>query len=131
MGSCVSADQLGLIELVLGEVLNNVVEHAYGPVTNGQIEVECALGEGALVFVVRDFGREMPEGQLPEGLPIDIHRLREEDLPEGGFGWFLVRALVRGLEYRREAGCNTLSFTIPIADCKRGGLRADPAQSSG
>ena len=94
----------GAIELVLGEVLNNVVEHAYGPGKTGEVEMACTPRGGALDFEVRDGGRALP------GLT----------LPEGGFGWFLVKSLVTGLRYERRAGCNLLRFRVPLGGGRAG-----------
>lgn len=121
-----SEDEADTMEIVLGEVLNNVVEHAYGPEQAGEIVMECESRGRGLFFTVRDFGRPMPEGRLPAGLPVDIERARE-DLPEGGFGWFLVRSLARGLRYRRAKGCNVLSFCIPLDDFDCGKVNGRPS----
>ena len=103
----------GAIELVLGEVLNNVVEHAYGPGKTGEVEMACTPRGGALDFEVRDGGRALPGLTLPEGVLPDLDCARD-DLPEGGFGWFLVKSLVTGLRYERRAGCNLLRFRVPL-----------------
>jgi serine/threonine-protein kinase RsbW len=108
-----SVEDEGSVELVLGEVLNNVVEHAYGTDLAGQIEMDCGLTDGALHFSVRDDGRAMPGLNLPDGKPAEVDCARE-DLPEGGFGWFLVRTLVSGLDYRRDGERNILRFRIPL-----------------
>lgn len=108
-----SGEEAGSVELVLGEVLNNVVEHAYSTDQKGQIEMHCRARRGGLDFIVRDAGRAMPGLNLPAGEPADLDCARD-DLPEGGFGWFLVRSLVHGLEYHREGERNTLRFCIPV-----------------
>ncbi|UYV37477.1 ATP-binding protein [Rhodobacteraceae bacterium D3-12] len=101
------------VELVVGEVLNNVVEHAYGPGQSGPIEVMCEREEAALHFCVRDSGRAFLGLQLPRGDPPDVDRVREE-LPEGGFGWYMVRNLACGLGYTRDSDRNTLKFYISL-----------------
>lgn len=101
------------VELVLGEVLNNIVEHAYGPQTPGEITLDCVPVSDALNFRVWDHGSALPGLSLPEGEPPVID-CTLDDLPEGGFGWFLVRSLANELRYGREAGCNRLCFSIPL-----------------
>ena len=101
------------VELVLGEVLNNVVEHAYGPDASGEIILECMPEEGALQFCVRDCGRALPGLRLPVGRAPDLNRPLA-DLPEGGFGWFLVQSLAVALTYRRDSEGNVLKFGIPL-----------------
>lgn len=108
-----SADCLSTAEIVLAEALNNIVEHAYAQ-SSGQIEVEVWRGDGALRFHIRDSGLPMPNATLPSGLLPPLGAL--EDLPEGGFGWFLIRSLAQDLAYRREGGQNRLSFDLPMTD---------------
>ena len=108
-----SEDDSGTVEVVLGEVLNNIVEHAYGPDETGEIEIACVAKGAALYFRVSDRGQALPGLSLPEGRPASLDCARE-DLPEGGFGWFLVRELARELSYSHEVGCNRLHFQIPL-----------------
>lgn len=93
------------IELVLAEVLNNIVEHAYGPEGSGVIELEMIACEGGLWFRTLDDGAPLPE--LPPGTRPDLGGPPAK-LPEGGFGWFLIRDLTQGLAYRRRALRNEL-----------------------
>lgn len=104
-------DSLGTTELVLAEVLNNVVEHAYSAVP-GMIEVEVQRTPNRLRFHISDTGLPMPGAEPPPGRLPDIAAF--EDLPEGGFGWFLIRCLAEDLRYSREDGSNRLSFHISV-----------------
>lgn len=99
------------IELVLAEVLNNIVEHAYSDGV-GLITLDLRRAHGRLCCLLRDEGHPMPAGRLPPGFAPTLASARA-DLPEGGFGWFLIRSLTRDLRYDREPGCNRLSFSIP------------------
>lgn len=106
----ISADDAGALELALAEVLNNVVEHAYGDQT-GLIVVEVVRHADALACVVSDRGRQMPGGDLPPAL--DFGAL-SAGLAEGGFGWPLIRTLTRDLNYLRCGRINVLSFRIAL-----------------
>ncbi len=99
-------------ELVVAEVLNNVVEHAQAGRPDGVVTLATWPAEGGLCCEVRDDGRPMPDNTLPEGVLADITGA-VEDLPEGGFGWFMIRSLTRDLAYAREGTWNRLSFCIP------------------
>lgn len=110
--SDLSDDSRASAELVLAEVLNNIAEHAY---TDGRGPVSLSLvraGNGIACLVV-DQGAAMPGGALPDASPPLSPDLALEDLPEGGFGWHLIRSLTQDLAYRRTGGCNRLSFTLP------------------
>ncbi len=105
------AEYTGTLELVLAEVLNNVVEHAYGNRGDGWIELCATMLDNGFAFEVVDEGAEMPEQELPRGDP----RLLGGDLnalPEGGFGWFLIRDLAQDLSYERRNERNYLAFRI-------------------
>ncbi|WP_171060910.1 ATP-binding protein [Poseidonocella sp. HB161398] len=104
-------------ELLLAELLNNIVEHAYcaerpGPGA-GAIELDCRRKGSALIVTLRDRGRPMPGGGLPEkGLAaLDVGR---QDLPEGGFGLHLVRELADELSYARRDGTNILRVGLGL-----------------
>jgi serine/threonine-protein kinase RsbW len=55
----------------------------------------------------------MPGGRLPEPRPAPLD-VALEDLPEGGFGWNVIRDLTAGLAYRRVNGVNRLNFRVPF-----------------
>lgn len=69
------------------------------------------LDQGALHCRITDSGAAMPGGRLPPGQFQDLGET--QSLPEGGFGWFLIRTLAQDLDYRRIAGRNLLSFQLP------------------
>jgi serine/threonine-protein kinase RsbW len=101
-----SADFAASAELVLAEVLNNVAEHAYCG-TSGEIEVSLERTASGIAVRVADRGQPMPQSRLPDGPDPD-----PADLPEGGFGWHLIRSLTSDLSYRRHDGWNLFSFRM-------------------
>jgi serine/threonine-protein kinase RsbW len=113
LASGLSADLRGKVELVLAEVLNNVVEHAYS-FGSGHVELTIWGTAEGLVCEVVDAGAPMPGGRLPEGRLPDGAGLSAADQPEGGFGWHLIRKLTRDLAYARAGGQNRLTFTVPF-----------------
>lgn len=107
-----SEDARSRVEIVLAEVLNNVCEHAFLNLP-GRVEVRMRSEAGHLSFVVIDDGEPMPGRRLPRG---DIDPASFVDLlPEGGFGWFLIRSEAEALAYRRDRGRNRLSFRLRVA----------------
>ena len=107
-----TAEEMGTIEIVLAEALNNVVEHAYREDEAGEVALSLRLRNSGLMVEVRDQGRPMPQGRAPLG----DHPMSEEDepMPEGGYGWYLIRELVRDLIYDRRDGENILIFRLSI-----------------
>lgn len=105
-------DDLGTIELVLAEALNNITEHAYGP-EGGPVEVMLDLTGPQILCELRDFGRPMPTGDAPA---TELPLISPPDfLPEGGFGWHIIRCLVVDLQYERTEGHNRLRMAIPVS----------------
>ncbi|MEM9974362.1 MAG: ATP-binding protein [Pseudomonadota bacterium] len=108
-----SQEECGTVEIVLAEVLNNVVEHAYSAPGDDLIALQIGPARAGLSFLVEDNGREMPEGGPPIGKLADKHA-DLLSLPEGGFGWFIIREVAHDVAYRREDGRNRLSFRIAV-----------------
>lgn len=105
----VSANLQSSTEIVLAEVLNNIVEHAYATHA-GDIRIRLSACEAGLSCAVADKGDAMPGLCLPTGRPLTLGPTA--DLPEGGFGWFLIRSLVTDLRYQRVDGENRLDFLL-------------------
>jgi serine/threonine-protein kinase RsbW len=106
-----SEDARGNADLALAEALNNIVEHAYDS-EDGQIELRLRWQPGRLFCDFRDAGLPMPNCTLPKGLAQSVED--DQALPEGGFGWFLIRELTENLMYQRIGACNHLSFQLNV-----------------
>jgi len=107
-------EEAGTIELVLAEVLNNIVEHAYSPTSaGGPIAICCEQKPDGLFVLVKDSGNAMPDGKLPLGelAPLDVEL---DDLPEGGFGWFLIQHVARDVTYTRVNNENHLKMRLAV-----------------
>lgn len=111
---CLSVDELGTVELVLAEVLNNVVEHALATSADTTtIEVRGHHDGLGLHLLIIDQGTPMPNGAAPVALAPDLDVTRAE-LPEGGFGWFMIHTLAGKVQYERVHGENHLSLLLPV-----------------
>ena len=110
-------DDSSRIELVVAEAVNNIVEHAYPPgAPDGPIQLNVKRRDDTLCILITDQGLGMPDGKAPSGRPQNV-KVNVMDLPEGGFGWFLIRDQAQNVEYRRTAWENRLSFEITINGC--------------
>lgn len=105
----VGPDQAGTVELVLAEVLNNIVEHAYGP-EGGQVTLRLRLVHDRALCAVTDHGRPMPGGRIPD--PPLPQVAPPDHLPEGGWGWHLVHLLTTKARYARRPGANHLRLRL-------------------
>lgn len=105
-------DTRGRVEIVLAEALNNVVEHAYHGQPGGRITLTLRLDGGLARITLCDRGRPMPGCALPAPRPMPAPTA--DGLPEGGFGWTLIRALTARAAYRRHAGWNCLDLDIVL-----------------
>ncbi|WP_229802278.1 ATP-binding protein [Paramylibacter ulvae] len=94
------------VAIVLAETLNNVVEHAYMGATNGDITLYAAMEKDQLCCEVCDFGEKFPG--IPQPQDMNGPEQNFEDLPEGGFGWFLIHSLTVRIESLTGDGSNRL-----------------------
>ena len=109
---CATAGAVALsdsLRLCLAEALNNVVEHAYRGEANGKIDIDLTVSPESFAVTVTDAGEPMPGGTLPAG-DIDMSYDDIDELPEGGFGWMLIRSEVDRLDYERRGDRNVLSL---------------------
>ncbi len=100
-------------QIILAEVLNNVVEHAYGFEGGHPLTLSITPCPDGLWCDIFDEGLPMPNGVPPNGSMPKVDPATPSDLPEGGFGWAMVRALTEGIEYQRDGSVNHLSFLVP------------------
>ena len=107
-----SDDEKSVVEIVLAEVLNNIVEHAYQEDPSGHIQLSVNPSDTGLRVLVQDEGLPLPADLPNKQVNYDL-TCETGDLPEGGFGWLLVQELTDGLQYERRDGRNILSFQIP------------------
>ena len=107
------AEELGSVEIVVAEVLNNIAEHAYEERPDGKIEMNLVSTGGQLLCTVVDHGKPMPNGQTPLGKAHNLD-VEMDDLPEGGFGWFLIGELANDLTYERKGSENHLTFKMRV-----------------
>ncbi|MBO9447713.1 ATP-binding protein [Ruegeria sp. R14_0] len=103
------AHQAGDVKIALAEAINNVVEHAYAGITPAKVKVHCRLHQNWLDILISDTGNPLPGFRVPDGVPASLGSSIDE-LPEGGFGWFLIHELTSDIRYERSDGCNLLSL---------------------
>lgn len=95
------------VKIALAEAINNVVEHAYAGIAPAEVQIDCCLCKDKLEIRITDTGSPMPDMRLPGGAPAPVDT-RLQDLPEGGFGWHLIRQLASDIRYERRDDGNLL-----------------------
>lgn len=109
-----SPDHYADVLIVLGEVLNNIVEHAFAEVENGWIDCQISRCNGHFSIETCDNGTPLPPYLLNRGSPPPNIDTETGDLPEGGFGWFIVHALTEDMIYERSNDHNHLTFSLQV-----------------
>ena len=103
----VPAHRVNDVKIALAEAINNVVEHAYVGLAPGSIQVQGISTQDRLDIRIRDMGNPLPGLRVPDGTPASIDT-GMKDLPEGGFGWYMIRRLTDSVLYKRRNGQNLL-----------------------
>lgn len=113
----ISEDEADTLELVLAEVMNNIVEHSYVDRELGDIGLSIVRDRRGLSCSISDDGVPLPADHLLHNIT-NQPRPEPDNLPEGGFGWFLIRDLAEDLGYFRDGDRNLLAFRLPIGQMR-------------
>lgn len=104
-----SPDIVGSVQIAVAEAVNNLVEHG-ARTSDDRIRVTGQFRPARCVSIeICDSGHGLPDGVLPAGRCAPRGR-SAADLPEGGYGWHLIRELTARIRYRRSGNCNTLTL---------------------
>jgi anti-sigma regulatory factor (Ser/Thr protein kinase) len=95
-----SEEDTQFIILAVDEACANVIRHAYGGRSDGQIILSCAECEDGIQFLLQDHGAPGDSCAWPE-------RSFDEVRP-GGLGLPLIRAVMDHVEFRRKDDGNEL-----------------------
>ena len=98
------------VQIVLAEALNNIMEHGFKGKNAGSVEIHINLAGNSIQVCLTDDGMAFipPEAvKSPLGDKDDL-----ANLPEGGFGWFLIRQITTSYDLHRVAGRNHLRLVF-------------------
>jgi serine/threonine-protein kinase RsbW len=101
------------LNLALEEILINIISYAYTDNREHEIKVRLSARPGEVKAEVEDDGQPFNPLEAPEP---DMNRPLEERTI-GGLGIFLVRKLMDGVEYQRQADRNLLTITKKTQEC--------------
>lgn len=94
------------IQIVLAEALNNIIEHGFERENAGLIEIDIEVSGGTVVIHLSDNGKSFTP-PTPTQTPMQDSG-DFDNLPEGGFGWFLIREITSSYECYRRSNQNLL-----------------------
>lgn len=117
--------------MVLAEALNNIVEHAYPARSEKakkrsdtrrnnaekaeKIDISLSFHPQQINVIIEDQGAPMSQSEsLPYVSPSDCE---VDDLPEGQFGWYIIKTMAKDVIYSRKGGVNRLVFTVSCDTC--------------
>ena len=107
-------NEAGTVELVLAEALNNIVEHALAETDgNTTIHIHVEHDHEGLKVAIIDEGAPMPLGKTPDSNAPDLN-VDTLDMPEGGFGWFMIHTLAQKVQYARVGETNQLNLLLAV-----------------
>ena len=98
--------------LVVAEALNNVIEHAYGAHSKGDIQIRATLRADTLSVQIVDRGR--PFDGPPEEVMLNTEQHEVADMPEGGYGWFLIKRLTDDIHFSNDGVRNKLTLVFAL-----------------
>ncbi|NOZ62341.1 MAG: ATP-binding protein [Calditrichaeota bacterium] len=91
------------IKVALTEALSNILRHAYEDELVKPIRVKLQVDDDKVEIVLRDFGKKFDANNVPSP---DL-----EKASEGGYGIYLMRTLLDGVEYvPLEVGTKTVMW---------------------
>lgn len=94
------------VELAVVEAVTNSIRHAYGGAPGHLVEVVATVDPDHLRLEVIDDGRPVPAAVRRHPPPPPI-----EELPEGGYGMFLIFELMDSVDFERRDGRNVVVLT--------------------
>ena len=96
------------LSLAVDEACANVIEHAYGQSTTGEVRVKVSFDEDRVTVEVVDTGKGFDPSQIPVKEVDQLMRERRS----GGLGWRLIRSVMDEVQYQIVPGVkNELRMT--------------------
>lgn len=103
-----------LLELAVSEALTNIIRHGYGMASDQPVSLEIHHRGAVLDLIFEDAA---PVSFNPMDAPsprLDVERIQE--LPEGGWGIYLMRQAMDDITYVRAGGRNRLRLSKRLSD---------------
>lgn len=82
------------LKIAVSEAITNAITHAYETNEIGEIQIKFSIYEDRLEIMVTDYGESFEMQDIKEKIGPVKDAEKVEDLREGGFGLFLMEALM-------------------------------------
>lgn len=107
-----SAVEVNGVRQAVKEALNNVIIHSYQGQYNCLIDLIVSLQDDDLVISIKDTGIGMDPKllEMDRSAVVDVDPSNIEQIPNGGWGLYLIKELMDSISYRTEAGIHTLEM---------------------
>ncbi|MFD1361725.1 anti-sigma B factor RsbW [Lentibacillus salinarum] len=92
------------LKVAISEAITNAVEHAYSGGDAGEVTIGFGVYEDRLEVMVADHGGSFDLNKIKGGIGPYEGSEPVEDLQEGGFGLFLIDALMDKVEIKNDYG---------------------------
>lgn len=94
------------------EALNNVIIHSYQGQKNCLIDLIVSFQNNDLVISIQDTGIGMDPQllEMDRSAVVDIDPSNIEQIPNGGWGLYLIKELMDSISYNTKAGIHTLEL---------------------
>lgn len=99
-----SYEQIEDLKVAVSEALTNAVSHGYKGSGQGEITVGFGVYENRLEVMVADHGGSFKLNEIKDGIGPYKQSERVENLREGGFGLFLINALMDKVQINTNSG---------------------------
>ena len=83
------------VELAVDEACSNIIDHAYGGESIGEMQCSVLINKGELTVILRDQGRPFN----PEDIPDPNFNVPLKDLKSRGAGLYLMRKMMDEISY--------------------------------
>ncbi|MBM7599911.1 serine/threonine-protein kinase RsbW [Virgibacillus halotolerans] len=92
------------LKVAISEAITNAVTHAYEDVDQGEVTVGFGVYEDRLEVMVADHGGSFNLDEIKDGIGPYENDESVENLREGGFGLFLIDALMDEVQINNNSG---------------------------
>ncbi|WP_163540010.1 anti-sigma B factor RsbW [Gracilibacillus sp. YIM 98692] len=99
-----SYEEIEDLKVAISEAMSNATEHAYDDAEGGEVTVGFGLYTDRLEVMVADRGGSFDLSRIKDDIGPYKNNQSVEDLREGGFGLFLIEALMDKVEIKNDYG---------------------------